>query len=157
MDELTLRPATRADGAFLFDLLKAALGPYVAQTWGWDEGWQRTYFWSRFAPETAQVVVLGGRDVGVLAVEEDENVVTLSQIYLLPEVQGQGIGTALIRTVLERAFVRALPVRLRVLRVNPARRLYERLGFGVIDETETHCVMQATPPALSAFAHHPNR
>ncbi len=146
MEGLALRPATHADGAFLFDLLKVALGPYVAQTWGWDEEWQRTYFWSRFAPEAARIVVLEGRDVGVLSVDEGEDVVLLSQIYLLPEVQGRGIGTTLIRSVLDRAFARHVPVRLRVLRVNPAQRLYERLGFVAVSETETHYVMQAAPP-----------
>jgi GNAT superfamily N-acetyltransferase len=150
MEGLTLRPATHADGAFLFRLLKVALGPYVAQTWGWDEKWQRTYFWSRFDPASSQIVVLRGRDVGVLSMIEEQDVVLLNQIYLLPEAQGQGVGTILIRSVLDRAFARCLPVRLRVLRVNPARRLYERLGFAVTAETETHLVMQVAPPGDDA-------
>jgi GNAT superfamily N-acetyltransferase len=146
VDGLALRPATQADGAFLFDLLKAALGPYVAQTWGWDEDWQRDHFWSRFTPEGAQIVVFHGRDVGVFRVAEDEDAILLSQIFLLPEVQGRGIGTALIRSLLDRAFAQDLPVRLRVLRINPARRLYERLGFVAVGETETHILMRAAPP-----------
>jgi ribosomal protein S18 acetylase RimI-like enzyme len=39
------------------------------------------------------------------------------------------------------------PIRLFVLKVNPARRLYERLGFQVLEETETHYVMRRNPNA----------
>ena len=35
-----------------------------------------------------------------------------------------------------------MPVELQVLKVNPARRLYGRLGFQVTGETETHYLMQ---------------
>jgi hypothetical protein len=36
-------------------------------------------------------------------------------------------------------------VRLRVLRVNPAERLYWRLGFEVVGETESHLLMELVP------------
>jgi ribosomal protein S18 acetylase RimI-like enzyme len=62
-----------------------------------------------------------------------------------PEHQGKGIGTRLISEVLQDAHSRGLAVRLRVLKVNPAQRLYERLGFAVVGETETHHLMEARP------------
>jgi ribosomal protein S18 acetylase RimI-like enzyme len=34
---------------------------------------------------------------------------------------------------------------LTILKVNPARRLYERLGFTVVGETETHFRLEARP------------
>ena len=40
-----------------------------------------------------------------------------------------------------------LPVRLRVFEVNPARRFYERLGFRVVGQTDTHTLMEWTAPA----------
>jgi ribosomal protein S18 acetylase RimI-like enzyme len=44
------------------------------------------------------------------------------------------------------AFDRGIPIALQVLRSNhPAKRLYERLGFEVTGETETHYLMQARP------------
>jgi len=56
------------------------------------------------------------------------------------------LGAALVRGVTAVADVRGLPVRLQVLKINPARRLYERLGFVVTGETETHDLM-ARPPS----------
>lgn len=64
------------------------------------------------------------------------------EIQLLPEFQGHGIGTALLQRELRFADARGLPVRLQVLRENRARTLYERLGFRVCGETDTHFLME---------------
>jgi ribosomal protein S18 acetylase RimI-like enzyme len=146
MRGIELRAARQADAEFLYGLLKATMQAYVAQVWGWDEQWQRAYFQEHFDPSQEQIVILEGEEIGVLAIEEKEDAVFLSKVYLLPEYQGQGIGTHLMRSVLDGAFGRGLPVTLRVLKVNPARRLYERLGFVVAGETETHTLMEARPP-----------
>ena len=144
---LTLRPAVQADGEALFQLLKATMVEYVAQTWGWDEAWQRAYFWDRFDPAANRIVVLDGRDIGVLAVSDRHDAIFVKRLYVLPAYQGRGIGTQLLRGVMARAFTRGLPVRLHVLKVNPARRLYERLGFTQVGETETSYVMEVVSPA----------
>ncbi len=39
-----------------------------------------------------------------------------------------------------------VPVALQVLKVNPARHLYERLGFSVVGETAMHCLMRTEAP-----------
>jgi GNAT superfamily N-acetyltransferase len=145
MSEIHLRPATQEDGPFLYHVVKTTMQEYVAQTWGWDEAWQQTYFWAHFDPTDRQIIVRDGQDIGVLTVEEHADALEIDQIYVLPEHQGQGIGTALIRSVLQRGVELDLPVRLRVLQVNPARRLYERLGFVATGETDTRCFMEARP------------
>ena len=53
----SLRPATQADYDFIYQVKKAALGPYVAATWGWDESFQRDYFAREFDPAEHQVIV----------------------------------------------------------------------------------------------------
>ena len=63
---------------------------------------------------------------------------------MLPAYQGRGIGTALIMALVTEANQQRVPLTLQVLKVNPARRLYERLGFVVRDETAMHWPM--TPP-----------
>ena len=71
--------------------------------------------------------------------------IRLFRVFLLPSVQNRGIGTRLVRDLLDEAAAAGLPLRLRVLRVNPARRLYERLGFVLSGETETHFTMERLP------------
>jgi ribosomal protein S18 acetylase RimI-like enzyme len=142
---IELRAARQEDAGFLYGLLKATMQEYVAQIWGWEEAWQQAYFQEHFDPSQERIVVLEGEDIGVLAIEEREDELFLAKISILPEYQGQGIGTQLIGSLLDRAFGRGLPVTLQVLKGNPARRLYERLGFVVVGVTETHTLMKAMP------------
>jgi GNAT superfamily N-acetyltransferase len=140
--EIALRPATEKDGNLLWDLHRVTLKPYVEQIWGWDEDFQRRYFWEHFSPENSQVIIYEGVDAGVMTVEESPLGYILSNIELYPQFQGQGIGTSLINDLILKADQHGLPVSLRVLKINPARQLYLRLGFSIIGETETHYWMR---------------
>ena len=144
-EEISLRPATQEDVEFLFSLLKAALGPYVEQTYGpWSEDEQRARFFEFKKLDAHQIVELGGHPVGCLHVEWVPGEVKLHRVFLMPESQNCGIGSQLVRQVLSEAKSANLPVRLRVFRVNPAQRLWQRLGFVVTEETETHILMEHT-------------
>ena len=83
--------------------------------------------------------------MGCLAVEWSGDHVKLQRVLLVPEAQGRGIGSHLVRELLARASAARRPVRLRVFKVNPAQRLWRRLGFTVIGETETHWLMEHAP------------
>ena len=137
-----LRPATDTDREFLWDLLVATMKEYVAQTWGWDEEDQHRRFRENFPPARYRILVVDGNEVGAVAVERKPAEVFLASILILPEHQGKGLGTAVIQDILRDAEQLGLPVSLRVLRVNPAISLYERLGFGTVEETPTHLVMR---------------
>jgi GNAT superfamily N-acetyltransferase len=140
---ITLRDASEDDREFVFHLLKVALGPYIEQTFGpWREEEQRARFAELTDPGAHQIVELAGRAVGCLNVRWLPHQVKLNRVFLLPEIQGRGLGTQLVQGVLSSAASKGLPVRLRVLRVNPGRRLYERIGFRVTGETETHILME---------------
>jgi GNAT superfamily N-acetyltransferase len=141
--DIALRDATGDDLEFLFSLLRESLGPYVVRTFGpWDDAEQRARFLAATDPATHRIVELDGRPIGCLAVRRLRDEVRLHRVLLLPEWQDQGIGTRLVRDVVAEARAEGLPVRLRVFRVNPARRLYERLGFVATGETGTHVLME---------------
>ena len=116
--------------------------PYVERVWGWDEEYQERRFRQGYDHTETQVVLVDGRAVGLLRVSERESAVFIDQVEIVPDYQGQGIGTSLINNLL----ARGRRVELGVLKVNvDARRLYERLSFRVIGDTETHCHMRAEP------------
>jgi GNAT superfamily N-acetyltransferase len=146
---VSLRPSTAEDLGFLMRLHEAAMWRYVEQTYGhWNASLQRRSFLERTRPEAHEIVELDGRPIGCLKVRVTDNTLHLDRVFLLPEVQRRGIGTALVRGVIARARSRSLPVRLRVFPVNPARRLYERLGFRQTHSTGTHLYMELPPPTL---------
>lgn len=115
----------------MFVLAREALGPYVEEIWGWRDDEQRRIQQAWFLSTRVDVIEAEGAPVGCLAVAEHDDHVFVDRIALLPSWQGLGIGTRLMRQVIDDAERRDLPVRLSVLDNNPARRLYERLGFRV--------------------------
>ena len=143
MSGISLRPATAADRAWLCATKCRCLRPYVEQTWGkWDAAAQRAQFNASFDPAEIQVVVAAGRDVGYLSARPGKQEVQLLNLMINPEFQNQGLGSAVMRDLLAAARTRGVPVQLQVLKVNPARRLYARLGFTVTAETPTHFRMR---------------
>jgi ribosomal protein S18 acetylase RimI-like enzyme len=138
-----VRPAAEADFDFLYDLHEASMRDYVHATWGWVDAFQREMFRASFGKRPRSIVIVDGVDNGVLGVERRADDVYLDLIELHPRVQRRGIGAALVRSVVEEATASRLPAALRVLKVNVgARRLYQRLGFVIVAESETHYDMR---------------
>jgi ribosomal protein S18 acetylase RimI-like enzyme len=119
------------------------MGDYVVQQWGpWDEALQRRFFEDRIALGLMQVIEVDGGIAGIYEWELGTDALTIVNIEVAPWLQGRGIGTAILRDAQRLAAERGLPVRLQVLKFNPARRLYERLGFTETGETESHVLME---------------
>ncbi len=140
------RPVRDADQLWLWVLKQATMKAYVEQTWGrWEDADQAERFRRSFEPTHMQIIVADGQDAGLLHVERTADEIRLLRIEIAPEFQNRGLGTAVLHGLLAEARHRAIPLRLQVLKVNPARRLYERIGFAVIAETDTHFLMRWTP------------
>jgi ribosomal protein S18 acetylase RimI-like enzyme len=142
--DIGLRSTTSADSEFVYQTKKAALGKYIAQTWGWDEQFQREYHGKHFDPSVIQIVTLQDKDIGWVVVTRSDDQIQMRELYILPEYQRREIGSHLVSKLLEEAREKHVPVRLGVLKVNPARRFYEKLGFRVVGETETHYLMEVS-------------
>jgi ribosomal protein S18 acetylase RimI-like enzyme len=128
--EVTIRRATAADFDLTFEIKKAAGGQYIQAVFGWDEGVEVGFHRKQFVPQNTNLILLDGRVVGWISVSEHEDYVKISELYVLPGFQNQGVGTFALLVALEHARGRALPVRIRVFKINDgAIRLYERLGF----------------------------
>lgn len=138
-----LRAVKTADFDFLYRLKVVCLKEYIEAIWGWDEAKQRRLFKDNFDLATSQIIVAFGRDIGQLSIVERQDEIFLSGIYILPGYQSLGLGSQIIRELLDSARANERPVRLQVLVSNPARALYERLGFSVIDKNDTHFILRA--------------
>jgi GNAT superfamily N-acetyltransferase len=139
-----LRPCSDADFEWAFELHRAALGDYVARTWGWDETDQRRIFADMFQCQARRVIQVAGQDVGVLIVEERSGELFLALLELLPAWQGKGLGTEILRWLLRQAADSGRRLSLHVLRANRrAAALYEREGLRVVGSDQVKLRMRS--------------
>jgi GNAT superfamily N-acetyltransferase len=149
-DAVTLRPANANDVEFAFRAERETMRQYAVATFGsWAESQARERVAKNVLAGQTQIVEVAGTAVGTQLVERSTREIRLLQLFILPEHQGQGIGSALVQRLIQEARERRLPLRLRVLQVNPAQRFYKRLGFTVVTATPEHVYMEyATAPQI---------
>jgi ribosomal protein S18 acetylase RimI-like enzyme len=96
-----------------------------------------------FPDAVSHIIQAYGVDAGWAVVAVTARHVHLVEIMILPELRGKGIGTAVLAEVAGNAAVANKPVRLEVNPVNhSAIRLYERLGFRIVGQDDTHYTME---------------
>jgi ribosomal protein S18 acetylase RimI-like enzyme len=86
--------------------------------------------------DCAKIIKINGEKKGLLKVVKEGSEWELSQIQISPEYQEHGIGKEIIRNLIQEAGQNGARIKLSVLKENPARKLYERLGFKIITEND---------------------
>ena len=154
---LDLRDATPADEPFLRALYASTREDELAAV-EWPasvlEAFLRLQYDARAAdyrrrhPDARQQLLLvDGEPVGALWVDRGASAWHVLDIALLPTFRGLGFGAQALRGLMADAAGTGHTVRLAVAVANPARRLYERLGFDVTGRDEMNLSMAWTPPA----------
>lgn len=161
--DLTLRCIEEADLPFLAELYASTRREEVAQVPWSDEQREAFLRWQfdsqhahyqQYYPSCEFLVVerpiRGGtgddrEPIGRLYVDRWEEEIRLVDIALLPEHRGGGLGTALLRGLLDEGRERDLPVSIHVEYNNPALNLYRRLGFRHVDSNGVYYLMRWEP------------
>src|SRR5262245_43505276 len=120
----SLRPAIESDLEPMMRIGHEGIRPYVERLWDWDQADQERRFRESFDLATTRIVVIDGRDVGYLKLEYHDDHVFLAGIYLEREYRSRGVGSELIVDLLNNCRDLRKRLCLRVLRPNPAQRLY---------------------------------
>lgn len=89
-----------------------------------------------------RIVMVEGAPAGRLLMARTDGALVVVDIALLPEFRRRGIGSRLLRRLLDEAAGSGLVVRLHVALSNPALRLYERLGFLRVAESGPYAVLE---------------
>jgi GNAT superfamily N-acetyltransferase len=131
----SLRSAVAADVETLAELRATVMRADLERLGRYDEHRVRQRLRDSFSPHHTSIIMIGrdgdGDLAGCVTVRPAKERVWLEHFYLAPPHQGRGLGSAVLRTVLERTDAQGVTVALNVLRGSPARRLYERHGFVV--------------------------
>jgi len=140
----SLRPATAADKAWLDQLRRAAYADLFDATWGgWDEDRHRRHFDGTWERGGIQAIEIDGRPIGMVQLTQSDDRVEVIEIQIALDHQNNGIGTQLMRDVMDRASQQGRDVVLSTgLKNAGAIRLYERLGFEATERTDSKVWMR---------------
>lgn len=152
---LSARPVTEDDASLLYEIYASTRREEV-QAFGWPPAQQEAFLRMQFearrrsygaAHPSAEYTILlhDATPAGSMIVSRDPSAIHLIDIALLPEFRNRGLGTHLLRDLIREASASQRPVRLWVLRGNPAIHLYSRLGFVVTLEDAMYLEMKHDP------------
>jgi GNAT superfamily N-acetyltransferase len=144
IERFALRPAQPADRAFCERLYFEGMG-WIIEALQLDVAKHRESFPIQWRSEQVRVITVSGKDVGWLQIAQTNDAIFLGQFYLTGVFQGKGIGTEVLRMLIEESELSAKAITLGVVKINPARRLYERMGFVVTREDQHKVYMRREP------------
>lgn len=142
---MTLRPVTADDDQFLLSVYDSTRAEELAQA-EWAEGqreaflkWQfdlqRREYDTRFPDAEYNVIMIDNQPAGRIWIGRTDEQIRLLDIALLPQFQNRGVGTVLIRNLIDEAKMTGKRLRHMVFVLNnDAHRFYERFGFVVIED-----------------------
>ncbi|MEA2478367.1 MAG: hypothetical protein QOJ07_289 [Thermoleophilaceae bacterium] len=150
-----LRPVADSDRGFLVDLYASVRAPELERV-PWDEATKRAFveqqfhaqdlhYRSHYPGAALDVIELEGRRAGRLYVHRGEGEIRVMDIALAPEFRGHGIGTGLLGELIDEAAASGRTLSIHVEQGNPARSLYERLGFVPVEERGVYVLMERPP------------
>ena len=143
--EYSFRKCTMEDFDFLFELKKQNFKKYVDTYWNWNDENQKERLRKDLEEHLSHkhIILIGNKPIGVYALHITENgECFINEISLIKEYQKRGIGTRILKDQLDENQNKGIRTILQVFKSNPAKYLYERLGFTVYGETETHYQME---------------
>jgi ribosomal protein S18 acetylase RimI-like enzyme len=154
MDEKGYRLQTADDTDFLYQVYASTRCEEMART-GWDEGTieqflhfqfnlQHIQYHKNYPTASYYIIYIGDNRAGRLYVNRTSDEIRIIDISLLPEFRGKGLGTNILNDLITEAEVAGLSLRLSVMFNNPARYLYEQLGFSIIGEAGLYMAMERT-------------
>jgi ribosomal protein S18 acetylase RimI-like enzyme len=153
--EPQLRPVQDGDRAFLVDLYGSVREPELAHV-PWDAAARRAFVEHQFAAQdahyrqnypgaTLDVIEVDGEPAGRLYVHRGPSDIRIMDIALAPAFRGRGIGTRLLRSLIAEAQDSGRKLSIHVEMNNPARTLYERLGFRAAGEHGVYVLLERPP------------
>jgi RimJ/RimL family protein N-acetyltransferase len=160
---LRLRPEEPGDQAFRFRLFcqsrppewnLVVLDPAVREEiMRMQFAAQTDTYATRFPRARFDIIELGGEPVGRIVVNRPGAFIHIVDHAVVPAWRNRGLGTAVMRALMDEAARSGIPVRLKVADANdPSLKLYLRLGFRPIETAPLYIELEWTAPA-SITAH----
>ena len=159
---LSFRAMTDDDMPFMARLYAAARAEELAAL-PWSDAEKAAFVRMQFDAQHAHyrhaypkadwlVTMRSGEDIGRLYIDRGASDCHIIDIAFMPEQRGKGLGSAMLADVLDEAAHCNKAVSIHVETVNPARQLYRRLGFVVVEDEGIYELMRWTSGKLTCVA-----
>ena len=150
--EITLRPVTDADDDFILSVYASTRADEMALVpWGPEQKdtfvrmqfqAQKQHYAAEYPRAEHDVICSGGSPVGRLYLDCSGDALHILDITVLPQHRNAGIGTELLRRILNQGAQEGKPVTIFVENFNRSLRLLERLGFQRAEEKGFQLLMR---------------
>ena len=142
--QITLRPASTQDFEYCNRLYFAGMKKIIEEL-NLDMAAQAVTFRENWEATQVRIIGVGSSDVGWLQSTMRDDGLFVAQLFVDGPFQRQGIGTAMMNRLIGEAARLDQAVCLAVVKINPALRLYERLGFHTTHEDDRKFYMKRDP------------
>lgn len=142
--EYIIRSATPDDHDLIYTLKSQSVRPYVEKIWGWDESYQQNDFDRDFSQmDQFKVIEINGKFIGFAQYYLEHSCYHVVEIHLLPEYRGNGLGSNILKALQEICIAQGKKIQLGCFKENVrAKKLYQKLWFIQIGETDTHHILE---------------
>lgn len=144
---VTFADTTHGDAEALVQIRIEAMRESLERIGRFDPQRARDRFLSSFDPVFCRFVIVDGVSVGFVVAKPADRHLTLEHLYIRPQHQGRGIGSAVLDSIFADADSRSIPVKVGALRNSDSNRFYQRHGFLKIEETEWDIYYLRNPEA----------
>ncbi|HMR09618.1 MAG TPA: GNAT family N-acetyltransferase [Polyangiaceae bacterium] len=128
--DITLRPASVSDHAFVHELNRAAYEALAVRLFGaWDDRVKRERLAAKLGRGGYRIIELAGQAIGAISTAAHGDHIHIDDLMLLPRFQRQGIGSRVLRMEIARAKASNKPLRLHTSRMSDAQHFYRLHGF----------------------------
>jgi len=136
-----LRQAAIEDIALLDRIYTENMKSYVEKVYTWES----TLFTDNFIASEYQVVESNHEIIGFIKIVTTDTDVYIAEIQISCDYQNRGIGSKIIKDLIEQASASDQRLWLKTLKGNPAISLYQELGFTIFETTTTHLKLELNP------------
>ncbi len=146
---LQLIPAEESHREFSYQVKKSAYGDYIKEIWGWEESAQREFHAQDWLNKKPSIITYDSRPIGTILITENEDHIEIAQFIIVSEYQNKGIGSHILKDIMDRADHSGRVIKLQYLRINPVASLYSRMGFQVIGNDDLFVSVERKPGGKS--------
>jgi GNAT superfamily N-acetyltransferase len=143
--KIALRTACGEDSVFARDLYFETMRGMIERLFGWDQTREERNFAGFFKVDEVRIITADDQDAGWIQEQVENRTINLGSFYVMPAMQGRGIGTKVLDKLLAEAADQSKAMTLAVVKINPARYFYEKRGFRITHEDQHKFYMRACP------------